>query len=512
MTYDLPPALPPTATPADYSRIHFDPAAVPAKRIVGLLACQRDPLLRSLNSRVVAARPASDAPLAQKGRDRKKKGSEASSAATSAAPSGAATPTGKLWEVELEDTVIFPEGGGQPWDTGVLRVRDANGSEHAFAVEACVRRGLDAVHRVRVPEGSSVDFATLEGADAVAEVHWDRRRDHMVTHTAQHLLSAVLDAKGLPTLSWGMGQFPSIDAPYVELPRGLTWAEAQAAEEECNAHIREGLKVWIDVTMQGDNGEVRDDERAGDVEREFRGIPKDYTGGVIRHCNITGVDRNACCGTQCPDLSHVGFLHVLPPGTPHLSDTPSSTTPTRLYFVAGPRAIAHLQHASRELSRAGQAVNVGRNDLHERVAKIEANRFEQAEGAKAMKGELARLVADAAAGTPGSVVALHRAEKATHDFDFLSAVAGAWCDARSADTIVLTSAVPAAPPALLLVQSKDHDRAKAVFDAVKAALAGSDKARVKGGGARGRYMAKVDGKWGKGEAEALERVLAELRA
>lgn len=42
MTYTLEPELPPTATPADYSRIHFDPSAVPAKRIVGLLACQRE--------------------------------------------------------------------------------------------------------------------------------------------------------------------------------------------------------------------------------------------------------------------------------------------------------------------------------------------------------------------------------------------------------------------------------------------------------------------------------------
>lgn len=236
-----------------------------------------DPLLKSLTSRVVATRPASDAPLAQKGRDRKKKASsEASSAATSAAPSGAATPTGKLWEVELEDTVIFPEGGGQPWDTGVLRLHDANGDAHEYQVEACIRRGLDAVHRVRVPDGSAIDFATLAGAAATAEVNWDRRLDHMVTHTAQHLLSAVLDAKGLPTLSWGMGQYPSIDAPYVELPRGLTWAEAQAAEEECNAHIRAGLKVWIDVTMQA--GAETDEERKAEVEREFRAIPKDYTG------------------------------------------------------------------------------------------------------------------------------------------------------------------------------------------------------------------------------------------
>lgn len=42
MTYTLEPELPPTPTPKDYSRIHFDPSGVPATRIVGLLACQRE--------------------------------------------------------------------------------------------------------------------------------------------------------------------------------------------------------------------------------------------------------------------------------------------------------------------------------------------------------------------------------------------------------------------------------------------------------------------------------------
>lgn len=42
MTYALEPPLPPTATPGDYERIHFNPAELPRKRIVGLLACQRE--------------------------------------------------------------------------------------------------------------------------------------------------------------------------------------------------------------------------------------------------------------------------------------------------------------------------------------------------------------------------------------------------------------------------------------------------------------------------------------
>jgi Ser-tRNA(Ala) deacylase AlaX len=103
----------------------------------------------------------------------------------------------------------------------------------------------------------------------------------MSIHTAQHLLSAVLDVFDLNTLSWGMPAYPSLDPPYIELPRALTWEEAQAAEARCNELIKEDRKVWIDVTVQGETrlqvDSVKDAEGI-DVERESRGIPKDYTG------------------------------------------------------------------------------------------------------------------------------------------------------------------------------------------------------------------------------------------
>lgn len=235
-----------------------------------------------MTSRVYATAPAAAPPLAQKGRHLKKKGASATSTpADTPHGSGSATPVvppGKLWEVELDDTVVFPEGGGQPWDTGRMFLRDANGAEHAFAIESCIRRKLDAVHVVRVPDDSPIAFDSLVGAEATVEVAWERRMDHMITHTAQHLLSAVLDTRGLPTLSWGMGQHPTTEAPYVELPRGLTWAEVAEVEKECNELIQKNLKVWIDVSVQQDHGTVSDPERANEVERENRSIPKDYTG------------------------------------------------------------------------------------------------------------------------------------------------------------------------------------------------------------------------------------------
>lgn len=185
-----------------------------------------------------------------------------------------------------------------------MTVPDANGTAHTFPIEGCIRRKLDAVHLVRVPETSPVVgvFESLRDADGAAnvtvevEVDWDRRLDHMVTHTAQHLLSALLDARELPTLSWGMSPHPTTDAGYVELPRGLTWAEAAEIERECNDAIRAAKKVWIDVSAQDQGVAVTDDLRVSDS----RPIPKDYT-GVSTALQAGSLRALAIAPVACPN-------------------------------------------------------------------------------------------------------------------------------------------------------------------------------------------------------------------
>lgn len=71
-----------------------------------------------------------------------------------------------------------------------------------------------------------------------------------------------------------MTQYPSLDCPYIELPRGLTWTEVQEVEDKCNALIDAGTGVWVETSMQQEDKGVNGEE--GD--RESRGIPKDYEG------------------------------------------------------------------------------------------------------------------------------------------------------------------------------------------------------------------------------------------
>ncbi len=236
--------------------------------------------------------------------------------------------------------------------------------------------------------------------------------------------------------------------------------------------------------------------------------------GVIRHIVIDGIDRNACCGTQVPHLSHCGFIHVIPPSTPSTATKPSSKMPTKLYFTAGPRAIRYLNQSSRTVSLASQAIGVGRDGLVERSAKNEEQRRELISREKEVKSELAKMIGDQAvrlAEEQGGVVWLQRTEKGTHEFDFLSNIATAFSQSELAKgLIIITSTPTATTQSLLLVQSKDTEIAKEFNEKLKSQLEDGEKVRVKGGGAKGRFISKIEGKWGKGEVAKVQRVVEEV--
>lgn len=85
------------------------------------------------------------------------------------------TPAGEQFAVQLDRTAFYPEGGGQPCDTGALGtalVTDVQ--EHGGMITHTVSAAL--------PVGQ-----TVEG-----RIDWARRRDHMEQHTGEHILSGTL--------------------------------------------------------------------------------------------------------------------------------------------------------------------------------------------------------------------------------------------------------------------------------------------------------------------------------
>ena len=86
--------------------------------------------------------------------------------------------------VVLDRTVFYPRGGGQPGDSGTLRW---NGGECVVTDATKSRDDGEIVHAV----DPSTPAPAIDSS-VTAEIDWDRRYQHMRTHTALHALSGVV--------------------------------------------------------------------------------------------------------------------------------------------------------------------------------------------------------------------------------------------------------------------------------------------------------------------------------
>ncbi|XP_067003910.2 alanyl-tRNA editing protein Aarsd1 isoform X2 [Anabrus simplex] len=210
------------------------------------------------------------------------------------------------YEVILEDTILFPEGGGQPCDHGFL---------DKAAVLQVTRRGAQAVH--------FVDSPLTVGEMVHQTLDWERRQDHMQQHSGQHLISALGETLfNYPTTSWWLGE----EVSYIELDTTkLKQSEVDEWEKIANEKIRAAVPVSVKVYEEGDP--TLD-------EAHTRGLPDDHV-GPVRVINIDGIDSNMCCGTHVTNLSQLQAIKML-----HFEK--GKKNKTNLHFLVGGRVLKYL--------------------------------------------------------------------------------------------------------------------------------------------------------------------------
>ncbi|KUF96394.1 hypothetical protein AM588_10011413 [Phytophthora nicotianae] len=282
------------------TRIAFTPAPP------GALACQRDSSLRSLRTTVQACHER-------------------------VVPATKKTKAQRFYELELHDTVLFPEGGGQPWDTGSIDGVPVN--------QVYVKDGR-CLHRVSVKDGAKAPF--VEGQEVVANVDWARRFDHMQQHSAQHLFSAIAEQYGYDTTTWSLGEercnvelVPMNGASASEVTTGkksgkeknvIPAETLQKIEEKVNEAIVSGLAMTPSFAKPGTE----------EWEKIAAKFEPGQTPKAMRIVTIDGLDVNPCCGTHVQNLAQLRSLRVL--------STEYARGASRVWFVAGERV-------NREFSR-----------------------------------------------------------------------------------------------------------------------------------------------------------------
>lgn len=213
------------------------------------------------------------------------------------------------YEVILEDTILFPEGGGQPHDLGYLGT---------VPVLSIIRRGADAIHYVKE--------AFTAGEVVQQTVEWDRRFDHMQQHSGQHFISAVIEREyNVPTVAWWLGE----DTCHVELDTpAFTIEQIARTEQILNEYIAAATPITVTILDKNASEEEINKIRA-------RGLPEDHVGD-IRVINIHGVDENMCCGTHVKNLSQLQMIKLL-----H-TEKSKRKNKTLLHFIIGNRVMKRL--------------------------------------------------------------------------------------------------------------------------------------------------------------------------
>ncbi|APZ41824.1 alanyl-tRNA editing protein [Acidihalobacter ferrooxydans] len=191
--------------------------------------------------------------------------------------------------VELESTVFYPEGGGQPGDSGtltladgrVLRVMDTRKGEAPGAI----------LHRI---EDLPTDL--MPGQLATARIDWERRHRHMRMHTCLHLLCTLVDAG----VTGG-----SISADKARLDFDLP--EATLNKEDLSARLNELINRDRPVGMRWITDAELD--AAPELVRTMSVRPPRGS-GQVRLIEVEGIDLQPCGGTHVARIGEIGAVVV----------------------------------------------------------------------------------------------------------------------------------------------------------------------------------------------------------
>ncbi len=191
--------------------------------------------------------------------------------------------------IRLDRTVFYPTGGGQPGDSGVLRLED--GGEIRI-VEA--RKGADHEDVVHVPDaGASLP---APGTKVSAEIDWEQRYGRMRIHSCMHVLCAIIegDVTG-GQVGDGKGRL-DFNLPDTQLDK-------EAITAELNRIIAEDHPLqsrWITEEELAANPQL---------VRTMSVKPPMGAGG-IRLMEIAEVDLQPCGGTHVRRTGEIGRVRV----------------------------------------------------------------------------------------------------------------------------------------------------------------------------------------------------------
>lgn len=185
--------------------------------------------------------------------------------------------TDRGYEITLDQTAFYPEGGGQPCDLGTIggvRVLDVR------------ERGEEVIHLC--------DGAPEVGGEVSCMIDYRRRFDLMQQHSGEHMVSGVIHRKyGYHNVGFHMGR----DLITIDFDGPIPPEDLPAIEAEVNRAVWQDLplRIWYPSP----------EELPRIPYRSKRELP-----WPVRIVEVPGMDICACCGVHVERTGEIGLVKL----------------------------------------------------------------------------------------------------------------------------------------------------------------------------------------------------------
>jgi misacylated tRNA(Ala) deacylase len=188
--------------------------------------------------------------------------------------------------VVLNQTAFYPEGGGQPSDTGQLIVEGKN-----INVKKVMKRGEQVFHYL--------DKDIKAGANVKGVIDWKKRLSFMRLHSAEHLLTGLFEDRGSGPKVFS--SFSQLDFKPSELTEEMVLEVWQKFDEIIDEDIP---VVFYDINRV--DLKVENDTRK---QSFLDKIPKKVD--ILRMVRIGDYAETFCMGTHVKSTNEIGKLRYL---------------------------------------------------------------------------------------------------------------------------------------------------------------------------------------------------------
>ena len=272
----------------------------------------------------------------------------------------------KGYEIILDQTAFYPEGGGQPGDIGYLQTGDQK-------VE---------VTDTHEKDGEILHFCgqPLEkGSKVTGSIDWERRFDLMQNHSGEHIVSGLIHHKfGYNNVGFHMGK----DTVTIDFDGEFSVEDMCRFEQEANARI--WANEQVDITSYTE-------EEAETVE--YRS--KKELHGVVRVVTFPNADVCACCGTHVRYTGEIGLIKLI--------SLQKWKGGVRMEMLSGRKAMEYVANVCRQNQQISVALSAKPLETAEAVEHLKKLQMDQQFHAGALEQKLFQYMAKQYEGS-GSVL------------------------------------------------------------------------------------------------------------